>query len=185
MNFQTTKLSVITTKEIIDDSWDIKDESVYVAYELLMAHFDDYLKGLDEYPEFFDSPLYEPTKDNLFQFFYSYLNNTLDKVNLHQSMKLEHAENDDEYIYKSKSSIRSYEYNKGKVYTPKHEEQLAKEKKWKEEREAKEKAKLKERQRLMRIKEQAEEEAYERLREEQLEQEEEIQSMFVHPRFNK
>ena len=44
MNFETTKLSVITTKEILDDSWDIKDESVYVAYELLMAHFEDYLK---------------------------------------------------------------------------------------------------------------------------------------------
>ncbi len=185
MNFKTTKLSVITNKTIKDDSWDIKDESVYVAYELLMAHFDDYLKGLDEYPEFFDSPLYKPTKDNLFQFFYSYLNNTLEKVNLHYSKTLTHTEKDKEYIYESKGNIRSYEYNKGLVYTPEHEEALAQHKKWKEEREAKEKAEAKERNRLMRIKEQAEEEAYERFKEEQLEQEQEIQSMFVHPRFNK
>ena len=185
MNFKTTKLSVITTKEILDDSWDIKDESVYVAYELLMAHFDEYMKGLDDYPQFSDTTLYEPTKANLFQHFYYYLNNTLDKVNLHQSMKLEHAEKDDEYIYESKCSIRSYEYDKGKVYTAEHEEQLAQKRKWKEKHEAQEKAEIKERQRLMRIKEQAEEEAYERFRKEQMEQEQEIQSMFVHPRFSK
>lgn len=186
MNFKTTKLSVITTKEILDDSWDIKDESVYVAYELLMAHFDEYMKGLEDYPEFGDDrTLYEPTKANLFMNFYHYLNNTLDKVNLHQSMKLEHAEKDDEYIFESRSGIRSYEYSKGKVYTPEYEKELAERRKWKEEREAQEKAEAKEKQRLLRIKELAEEEAYERLRKEQLEQEQEIQSMFVHPRFNK
>jgi len=185
MNFKTTKLSVITTKEILDDSWDIKDESVYVAYELLMAHFDEYLKGLDDYPQFGDTTIYEPTKANLFQHFYHYLHKTLDKVNLHQSMKLEHAEKDDEYIFQSKSSIRAYEYDEGKVYTAEHEEQLAKQREWKEKHEAQKKAEIKERQRLMRIKEQAEEEAYERFREEQMEQEQEIQSMFVHPRFNK
>ena len=56
---------------------------------------------------------------------------------------------------------------------------------WKEKHEAQKKAEIKERQRLMRIKEQAEEEAYERFKEEQMEQEQKIQSMFVHPRFSK
>ena len=183
MNFKTTKLSVITTKEILDNSWDIKDESVYVAYELLMAHFEDYLKQEKDYCPFVKE--YDVTLENLLLRIADYLRQTLNKVNLHQSMKLGHAEKDDEYIYESKSSIRCYEYENGKVFTPKHEEQLAQQKKWEEESEAKKRAEAKERQRLMRIKEEAEEEAYERLREEQLEQEQEIQSMFVHPRFNK
>ena len=182
-----TKLTVITSKQILDDSWDFNDELVYVAYELLMRNFGEYMKGLEDYPEFGDTTLYKPTKDNLYKNFYHYLNNTLDKLNLDKS----HIKNRSQYHNEYKNyihegcNIRVYQWDKGKVYTPEHEEQLAKEKKWKEEHEARKIAEAKERQRLMRIKEQAEEEAYERLREEQQEQEHEIQSMFVHPRFNK
>ena len=185
MNFKTTKLSVITTKEILDDSWDSRDESVYVAYELLMAHFEDYLKEQEDYIPFGDDVIWLATKENLMYRMNNYLSQTLNKVNLYQSTKLDHSEKDEEYIYKSEKNIRHYEYNKGKVYSPKHEEKLAREKKWEKEREAKERAKHKEQQRLMRIKEQAEENAYDRLRYEQQAKEHEIQSMFVHPRFNK
>lgn len=183
-----TKLTVITSKRILNDSWNYDDELVYVAYELLMRNFGKYMEGMEDYPEFVgDRTLYEPTKANLFMNFYHYLNNTLDKLDLEKSHivgRYKHSREHENYIHEG-SSIRVYQWDKGKVYTPEYEKELVKRKKWKEEREAKEKAELKERQRLMRIKEQAEEEAYERLREEQLEQEQEIQSMFVHPRFNK
>ena len=183
-----TKLTVITSKRILDDSWNYEDELVYVAYELLMLNFGKYMEGLEDYPEFVgDRTLYEPTKDNLFRNFYHYLNNTLDKLNLEKSnieSRNPYNRAHEDYIHEG-NSVRVYQWDKGKVHTPEYEEQLANKKKWKEERKAKEKAKVEERQRLIRIKEQAEEEAYERFREEQLEQEQEIQSMFIHPRFNK
>ena len=182
-----TKLTVITSKRILDDSWNYEDELVYVAYELLMQRFGIYMEGMEDYPQFGDTSLYEPTKANLFMNFYHYLNNTLDKLDLEKSnivSRYEYNREHENYMHEG-SSVRVYQWDKGKVYTPEYEEQLAKEKKWKEEHEARKIAEAKERQRLMRIKEQAEEEAYERLREEQQEKEHEIQSMFVHPRFNK
>ena len=182
-----TKLTVITSKRILDDSWNYDDELVYVAYELLMLRFGAYMKGMEDYPEFGDRTLYEPTKDNLFMNFYHYLNNTLDKLDLKKSNIVSRYEYNCEhknYMHEG-YSVRVYQWDKGKVHTPEYEEQLANEEKWEEERKAKEKAEAKERQRLKRIKELAEVEAYKKLREEQLEQEQEIQSMFVHPRFNK